>query len=166
MDGSSGQATLADEGECLLGKQVPTVEPDRSVQPAGVVEAEAGELSWAAAVRMGPEGHVHQKQITRVGQQCRVRHTAAIFAADGVLRVVVSKQDPGIHNWLDKANFPWGILQMRLYHASLHPEVQVTKVSIAELSKHLPAATPAVSPAQRQESLAARREGAQLRRIW
>jgi hypothetical protein len=25
---------------------------------------------------------------------------------DGVLRAVISKQDPGVHNWLDKADFP------------------------------------------------------------
>ena len=28
---------------------------------------------------------------------------------------VVSKQDPGVHNWLDKADWPWGILQARFY---------------------------------------------------
>jgi hypothetical protein len=85
---------------------------------------------------------------------------------DGVLRVVVSRQDPGVHNWLDKADWPWGILQMRLYKASAHPEATVTKVPVAEVRKHLPASTRTVGPEQRREQLRARREGAQLRSIW
>jgi hypothetical protein len=86
--------------------------------------------------------------------------------ADGTLRVVVSKQDPGVYNWLDKADWPWGILQMRLYKADAHPAATVTKVPVTEVLKHLPPDTAVLTPAERQEQLRHRREGAQLRRIW
>jgi Protein of unknown function (DUF1214) len=86
--------------------------------------------------------------------------------SDGTLRVVVSKQDPGIYNWLDKADWPWGILQMRLYHANDNPLAEVKKVPVADVLKHLPPGTPTVTTAERAEQLAIRREGAQLRRIW
>ncbi len=86
--------------------------------------------------------------------------------SDGVLRVVVSKQDPGVHNWLDKADWPWGILQMRLYKANAHPLAEVTKVKVADVRKHLPADTAFVTSDERRAQLRERRIGAQLRRIW
>ena len=90
----------------------------------------------------------------------------AIVDADGVLRVVVAKQDPGVHNWLDKADWPWGILQMRLYKANAHPFATVTKVPVGDVLTHLPADTAVVTPEGRRAQLRERRVGAQLRRIW
>jgi hypothetical protein len=101
-----------------------------------------------------------------VNRLSSLNDTQARVDDDGTLRVVVSKQDPGIHNWLDKADWPWGILQMRLYHANSHPLATVTKVPVVDVLKHLPPDTPTVSAAERAEQLAVRREGAQLRRIW
>jgi len=86
--------------------------------------------------------------------------------ADGWFRGVVSKQDPGVHNWLDKAHWPWGILQARFYRADDYPETTVTKVPVAKVLDHLPAGTRTVSPDERAEQLRHRRTGAQLRRIW
>jgi hypothetical protein len=85
---------------------------------------------------------------------------------DGVLRAVVSRQDPGVHNWLDKAHWPSGILQMRLYKASSHPEATVTRVAVGDVHQHLPPSTPRITADGRHEQLRLRREGAQLRRIW
>lgn len=101
-----------------------------------------------------------------VNRQSSLNDVQAVVDADGVLRVVVSKQDPGVHNWLDKADFPWGILQMRLYRASSHPDTSVTKVPVAEVLKHLPDGTTVLTPEERREQLRGRREGAQLRRLW
>jgi hypothetical protein len=101
-----------------------------------------------------------------VNRQSSLNDTQARVDSDGTLRVVISKQDPGVHNWLDKADFPWGIIQMRLYRTNESPEATVTKVPVAEVRDHLPADTPAVSADERLELLRARREGAQLRRIW
>ncbi len=101
-----------------------------------------------------------------VNRQSSLNDVQARVDSDGKFRAVVSTPDPGVHNWLDKANFPWGIIQMRLYKASEHPEATVTKVPVADVRKHLPPNTAVVTSAERQEQLRARREGAQLRRIW
>jgi hypothetical protein len=101
-----------------------------------------------------------------VNRQSSLNDAQARLDSDGKLRAVISKQDPGVHNWLDKADYPWGIIQMRLYRASDHPETTVTKVPVADVRKHLPPDSALVTPAERQEQLRVRRKGAQLRRIW
>ncbi|MGO8863839.1 MAG: DUF1214 domain-containing protein [Acidimicrobiales bacterium] len=101
-----------------------------------------------------------------VNRQSSLNDVQARVDSDGTFRAVISKQDPGVHNWLDKADFPWGIIQMRFYLANEHPDAAVTKVPLSEVLEHLPPDTPVVTPAERREQLLARREGAQLRRIW
>jgi hypothetical protein len=101
-----------------------------------------------------------------VNRQSSLNDVQARVDSDGWFRGVVSKQDPGVPNWLDKADYPWGILQARFYRANEYPEVTVTKVPVGEVRKHLPADMPVVSPFERAAQLRIRREGAQLRRIW
>ena len=101
-----------------------------------------------------------------VNRQSSLNDVQARIDSDGRLRVVVSKRDPGVPNWLDKADFPWGILQMRFNRASDFPEATVTVVPVVDVREHLPDDTPVVTPRQREEQLRVRREGAQLRRIW
>lgn len=101
-----------------------------------------------------------------VNRQSSLNDVQARVDTDGKLRAVISKQDPGVPNWLDKADFPWGIIQMRFYRASDFPEATVTKVPVAGVRDHLPPDTPVVTPAERVDQLRLRREGAQLRRIW
>ena len=94
--------------------------------------------------------------------------TQAVVDSDGLFRFVVSKADPGVPNWLDKADHPWGIIQMRFNRGSDYPDPTIKKVKVSGSSAghHLPAHTPVVSPEERVESLRRRREGAQFRRIW
>jgi hypothetical protein len=101
-----------------------------------------------------------------VNRQSSLNDAQARIDADGWFRGVVSKQDPGVHNWLDKADWPWGILQARFYRAEEYPDAKVTKVPVAEVRKHLPPDTPTVTREERAALLRRRREGAQLRRIW
>ena len=101
-----------------------------------------------------------------VNRQSSLNDVQARIDPDGWFRGVVSKQDPGVHNWLDKANWPWGILQARFYRADDYPEATVTKVPVAEVLGHLPADTPVLTPEEREAQLRYRRTGAQLRRIW
>jgi hypothetical protein len=101
-----------------------------------------------------------------VNRQSSLNDVQARVDPDGWFRGVVSKQDPGVHNWLDKADFPWGILQARFYRANEYPEATVTKVPVAHVLKHLPPDTAVVTPSEREAQLRARREAAQLRRIW
>jgi hypothetical protein len=101
-----------------------------------------------------------------VNRQSSLNDAQARLDRDGKFRAVISRRDPGVHNWLDKADFPWGIIQMRLNRATDFPDATVTKVPVADVRAHLPADTPVVTPAEREELLRLRREGAQLRRIW
>jgi hypothetical protein len=101
-----------------------------------------------------------------VNRQSSLNDVQARVDSDGCFRGVVSKRDPGVHNWLDKSDFPWGILQARFYRANEYPDATVTKVPVADVLKHLPPKTALVTPADRAAQLRERREGAQLRRIW
>jgi hypothetical protein len=101
-----------------------------------------------------------------VNRQSSLNDVQARIDADGWFRGIVSKQDPGVHNWLDKADWPWGILQARFYQATEYPEATVTKVPVAEVLEHLPPGTPVLTPEERAVHLRHRRAGAQLRRVW
>jgi hypothetical protein len=101
-----------------------------------------------------------------VNRQSSLNDVQARVDDDGWFRGVVSKQDPGVPNWLDKADYPWGILQARFYRANEYPEATVTKVPVADVRTHLPGGTPVIGAAERAAQLRIRREGAQLRRIW
>jgi hypothetical protein len=101
-----------------------------------------------------------------VNRQSSLNDVQARIDEDGVFRCVISTRDPRVHNWLDKANFPWGIIQARFYRANEYPEATVTKVPLAQLLDHLPPGTPVMTQDERAKQLRGRREGAQLRRIW
>ncbi len=101
-----------------------------------------------------------------VNRQSSLNDAQARIDTDGRFRAVISKRDPGVPNWLDKADHPWGIIQMRWNRASDHPDPTMKKVPFAEVRQHLPADTPVVSADERDRLLALRRQGAQFRRIW
>ncbi len=101
-----------------------------------------------------------------VNRQSSLNDTQAHIDSDGRFRAVVSTRDPGVPNWLDKANYPWGIIQLRWNRASDHPDPTMKKVPLAEVGQHLPDDTPVVSAEERDRLLALRRQGAQFRRIW
>jgi hypothetical protein len=101
-----------------------------------------------------------------VNRQSSLNDVQAHIDSDGKFRAVISRLDPGVPNWLDKGDYPWGIIQMRWNHATDYPDPILTKVPFADIRDHLPADTPTLTPDERKESLRIRREGAQLRRIW
>jgi hypothetical protein len=101
-----------------------------------------------------------------VNRQSSLNDSQARVDGDGRLRAVISSRDPGVPNWLDKGNVPWGVIQMRWNKASDHPDPKIQKVAFSEVRKYLPADTPVVTPAQRREQLRARREAAQMRNLW
>jgi hypothetical protein len=101
-----------------------------------------------------------------VNRQSSLNDSQARLDSDGKFRAVISRLDPGVPNWLDKADYPWGIIQMRWNRASNYPDPTIKKVPFADIRAHLPADTPVVTPAEREVQLKVRREGAQLRRLW
>jgi hypothetical protein len=92
-------------------------------------------------------------------------HQARIDS-DGRFRAVIALEDPGVHNWLDPGETRRGMLIGRWLGCSSHPVPTLTRVPLAELRKHLPADTPAVTAGERAAQLRVRRIGGQLRRRW
>jgi hypothetical protein len=101
-----------------------------------------------------------------VNRQSSLNDFQARIDADGKFRAVISRLDPGVPNWLDKGDYPWGVIQMRWNRASDYPDPTIRKVPFADIRKHVPADTPVVTPEERAQQLRARREAVQLRRIW
>ncbi len=85
---------------------------------------------------------------------------------DGRFRAVIALEDPGIPNWLDPGGWSEGAIMLRWTEASSGPEPTLRAVPLDGLRSLLPADTPTVSPAERQDRLRARRRGVQLRRRW
>lgn len=85
---------------------------------------------------------------------------------DGVIRYVVAGTDPGVPNWLDTAGHPSGFLALRWTYSTPPPELPkatVTKVGLADVREHLPAATRVVSADERREQIRVRQEHVQRR---
>jgi hypothetical protein len=86
--------------------------------------------------------------------------------ADGVVRVIISAKDPGVPNWLDTAGYPSGAIQGRWNECSATPIPTLRKVAIADVRRGLPADTPTVTPAQREQIIRDRRSQLQQRPLW
>jgi hypothetical protein len=77
---------------------------------------------------------------------------------DGKYRYVVSKQDPGVPNWLDTCDHPRGTIFLR-WQGVTGPEPQqpiARVVKTAEVWKEFPAGEPKVTPDERRRAIAAR----------
>lgn len=99
-------------------------------------------------------------------RQSSLNDVQARLDSDGKLRVVISNRDPGVPNWLDKADNRWGMIQMRFNEATDDPQPVVTRCKVTDVRQHLPAETPVVTPDERKQALRDRREAAQFRRLW
>jgi len=99
-------------------------------------------------------------------RQSSLNDVQARLDSDGKLRVVISNRDPGVPNWLDKADHRWGMIQMRFNEATDDPQPVVTRCKVTDVRRHLPAETPVVTPEERKQALRDRREAAQFRRLW
>ena len=83
---------------------------------------------------------------------------------DGVLRVVISHQDPGIQNWIALGGCPQGVLTYRWNNADSEPVPTVSLLPVSEVQNHLHPDTPRLSTDERAALDAERRRHA-LRRF-
>ncbi|MCY3960048.1 MAG: hypothetical protein OXG34_00050 [bacterium] len=84
--------------------------------------------------------------------------------SDGVLRVVVSHQDPGIQNWIALGGCPQGVLTYRWNNADSAPVPELKLISVSEVAGCLHPDTPQISADDRAALNAERRRHA-LRRF-
>ncbi|MCT2401093.1 DUF1214 domain-containing protein [Novosphingobium mangrovi (ex Huang et al. 2023)] len=73
--------------------------------------------------------------------------------ADGVVRLVIAHDDPGVHNWLDTQGFSDGNLTYRNLLTQSPAAFRTRLVKRADLMTYLPADTATVTPGQRAAML-------------
>ncbi len=84
--------------------------------------------------------------------------------ADGVVRLVLSHDDPGYHNWIDTQGFERGNLTYRHMLDGEPVPLRTRLVKRAELADALPPDTATVTPQQRAEQMWQRFTGGVRRR--
>ena len=87
---------------------------------------------------------------------------------DGVIRMVIAHDDPGVPNWIDTHGHREGFLTPRWAYSEQPPtdqwpKITATKVPFAKIRDHLPADTPHVSPDERRAQIAVRQRHMQKR---
>ena len=92
------------------------------------------------------------------GAEYHLRHTSlnghqGRTDSDGVFRVVISHEDPGVLNWLDASGRESALLAARFYKPDKVPVPSMQVVQFESVKDHLPDDTALVSPAERQEIL-------------
>lgn len=75
---------------------------------------------------------------------------------DGKMRYVLSKQDPGIQNWIDTEGRQKGSITYRIIWGENAPDVTSKVIKIEDLKKHLPEDTPHFSAKDRRQQVKAR----------
>jgi hypothetical protein len=98
--------------------------------------------------------------------QSSLNHTQAVIDDDGVLRIVVAADDPGVANWLDTTGHRFGALQFRWTGMPSAPESTVRVVPLNALGVELPPSTRRLTPAERAAAIRSRQVGSQLRTRW
>lgn len=85
---------------------------------------------------------------------------------DGMTRYVVAHTDPGVGNWLDTTGHERGFMTVRWTYPEAPdelPKVNVSKLPLPEVRRHLPASTRVVSADDRKEQIRVRQDHVQRR---
>lgn len=82
-------------------------------------------------------------------------HQAAVDS-DGLVRAVLSAEDPGVANWLDTAGHSNGPIILRCVRTTTAPTPTTRVVPIGDVRAELPSDTAMVTPEERKSILAAR----------
>jgi hypothetical protein len=87
----------------------------------------------------------------------------AVVDSDGVVRVVLCSEDPGVANWLDTAGFSNGPIILRCVRTETAPTPSTRVVPFNEIRAALPADTATVTAEERASVIAARRNAVRER---
>ncbi len=131
------------------------LEPDQAM----LLEFEdPGGLSWSVAV-----GDTWFRSIDPSHRQSSLNGAQAKLDSDGLYRVMIAHQDPGVANWLDTAGHRRGNMIFRFVRTDRRPAANLKVAPLAEILKDLPADTARVTPKERA-TIIARRAAAYSRR--
>jgi hypothetical protein len=120
--------------------------------------ADPGGLFWSVSV-----GDTWFRSIDPSHHQSSLNGHQAVKGADGLYRVVVAHEDPGIANWLDTGGHRRGCLTFRYVRTDERPAAKIRVAPLPEILAALPADTARVTPEQRAETIARRARGYSLR---
>jgi hypothetical protein len=84
---------------------------------------------------------------------------------DGIIRIVISGEDVGAPNWLDKGDYEQVAIRMRWFKTTT-PQLSTKKVRLSEIRGHLYPGTQWISMEDRQDIIRKRVEAVQSRRRW
>ena len=101
---------------------------------------------------------IHLWNLQGDGLQTHLRQTSinghqAAVDADGRVRIVISREDPGVKNWLDSHDREFGLVFARFYKVDAAPDLPLKRVALEDLREHLPKDTVFVTPEERRESI-------------
>jgi hypothetical protein len=108
-----------------------------------------------------PIGNIWGTTLDIVGRTSSLNKAQSIRNADGTYTYVLSRQDPGVHNWIDPCGLGEGILTLRMAEfPNSRPNDDLSAksrvVPLARLRDELPRETRWVTPADRAAQWAAR----------
>ncbi|WP_197501463.1 DUF1214 domain-containing protein [Mycobacterium sp. 852002-51057_SCH5723018] len=89
-------------------------------------------------------------------------HQAAVDS-DGLVRMVLSAEDPGVANWLDTAGYSNGPIILRCVRTKTAPTPTTRVVPVGNIRAELPSDTAVVTPEERKSILVARRRAVRER---
>jgi hypothetical protein len=114
-----------------------------------------------AAYFVVPTGNIWGTTLDIVNRTSSLNKAQSVSNSDGSYTYVLSRQDPGVHNWIDPCGLQQGILTLRMAefpggrpNDDLSAKSRV--VAFSTLRGTLPAETKWLSPSERAEQLAAR----------
>lgn len=118
-----------------------------------IVESEPPEgIYWSFSI-----GNPWWETIHYGRHQSSLNAFQAAVDSDGLVRVVLCSQDPGVANWLDTAGFSNGPIILRCVRTKTAPTPSTRVVPFDDIHAALPPDTAMVTPEQRAGIIAARR---------
>jgi hypothetical protein len=114
-----------------------------------------------AAYFVVPTGNIWGTTLDIVERTSTLNKAQSVPNADGTYTYVLSRKDPGVHNWIDPCGLGEGILTLRMAEfpggrPSDDLSAKSRVVPLATLRDQLPAGTKWVTPAERADQLAQR----------
>ena len=91
-------------------------------------------------------------------RQTSLNMAQARVDSDGVIRLVLAAEDPGVPNWLDASGHPRGFVAWRVTSEVEPDEPKTRTVPLSELRAALPAETPRVAAEERRSAIHRRQQ--------
>ncbi|MCV7079106.1 DUF1214 domain-containing protein [Mycobacterium szulgai] len=124
-----------------------------------IVEVEPPEgIYWSFSI-----GNAWWETIHYGRHQSSLNAHQAVLDSDGLVRVVLCADDPGVANWLDTAGHSNGPIIFRCVRTKTAPIPAARVVRVNDIHAELPSDTMMVTPEQRASVLSARRRAVQER---